>query len=75
MADRHLDARELDCPLPIIETRRAMDSMAPGETLEVLTTDPASELDFEAYCRMTGHALLEHRERDGVFHFLLRHSG
>lgn len=75
MADRTLDARELDCPQPVIETRKAMQDMAPGQTLEVLTTDPASELDFEAFCRMAGHALVEHDERDGVFRFVLRHGG
>ncbi len=75
MADRSLDARTLDCPQPVIETRKAMQELAPGQTLEVLTTDPASELDFEAYCRMTGHRLLEHEERDGVYRFLLQRAG
>ena len=75
MADRTLDARALDCPLPVLETLKAMDTMAPGETLEVLTTDPASSLDLEAFCRMAGHALIEHEARDGVHRFVLRHSG
>lgn len=73
--DRTLDARDLLCPLPVIETRKAMRGLLPGQTLEVLTTDPSSELDFAAYCRVAGHTLVEHGERDGVFRFLLRHSG
>ncbi|MEJ8568700.1 sulfurtransferase TusA family protein [Elongatibacter sediminis] len=73
--DRRLDARDLDCPQPVIETRKAMRDLQAGQVLEVLSTDPASELDFEAYCRMAGHALIEFEERDGVFRFLLRHSG
>jgi tRNA 2-thiouridine synthesizing protein A len=75
MADRTLDARSLQCPLPIIEAQRTLQGMQPGQTLEVLTTVPGSELDFEAFCRMTGHALLEHDETSGVYRFLLRHSG
>lgn len=72
MAHRTLDARTLDCPLPVVEARRALQRMQPGQTLEVLTAVPGSELDFEAFCRMSGHEMLECGEQDGVYRFVLR---
>ena len=75
MSDRTLDARDLDCPLPIIEARRALGAMQPGETLEVLTTVPDSDLDFEAMCRMDGHTLVQREHGAGVYRFVLRRSG
>jgi tRNA 2-thiouridine synthesizing protein A len=70
-----LDARGLNCPLPIIKARKALDSMAAGSTLEVLATDPGSEADFAAFCRMTGHQLMESGQADGVYRYLLRKAG
>lgn len=75
MSDRTLDARALDCPLPVIEARRALEAMQPGQTLEVLTTVPDSDLDFEAMCRMDGHTLLQREHGEGVYRFVLRRSG
>lgn len=67
-----LDARGLNCPLPILRTKKVMSGLASGETLEVLATDPGSVKDMEAYCRQTGTDLLESAERDGTFVFQLR---
>jgi tRNA 2-thiouridine synthesizing protein A len=75
MSDRTLDARALDCPLPVVEARRALESMQPGQTLEVLTTVPDSDLDFEAMCRIDGHKLLQREHGEGVYRFVLRRSG
>lgn len=75
MADQLLDAQGLNCPLPIIKARKALQQMAAGQTLEVLATDPGSVADFAAFCRMTGHALLESHSGDGQFRFLLRKAG
>lgn len=74
MADRTLDARGLNCPLPILKAKKALGEVPPGGTLEVLATDPGSTADFEAFCRATGHTLVDHGARDGVFHFLIRHT-
>jgi len=70
--DRELDARGLNCPLPILRTKKALNDMATGGVLKVLATDPASVKDFEAFSRQTGNALLEHSESGGVFEFYLR---
>ena len=71
-ADRELDARGLNCPLPILRTKKALNDMTSGQVLRILATDPASVRDFQAFAKQTGHELLHHAERDGVFTFLLR---
>ena len=54
--DRELDARGLNCPLPILRTKKALNEMAGGQTLHVVATDPGSVRDFQAFARQTGHA-------------------
>lgn len=73
MADNFLDATGLSCPLPILKSKKALQSIAPGEILEVLATDPGSVADFAAFCRMTGHELVESESANGTFRFLIRH--
>jgi tRNA 2-thiouridine synthesizing protein A len=70
--DRELDARGLNCPLPILRTKKALNEMVSGNVLKVLATDPASIKDFEAFSKQTGNTLLEHSEADGVYHFFLQ---
>jgi len=72
-ADREVDARGLNCPLPILRTKKALNDMTTGQVLRILATDPASVHDFEAFARQTGHQLLRHDEEQGVFVFLLKH--
>ena len=72
MADEILDAKNLNCPLPILKAKKAINNLASGGTLQVLATDPGSVKDFEAFCRTTGHQLLESGENDGVFNFLIK---
>jgi len=72
-ADREVDARGLNCPLPILRTKKALNDMTTGQVLRILATDPASVRDFEAFARQTGHQLLRHDEEQGVFVFLLKH--
>jgi len=71
-ADRILDARGLDCPQPIIQTRQAMKALNAGDTLLVLATDPGSVLDFQAYCRMSDVELLQMSESQEEYRFLMR---
>jgi tRNA 2-thiouridine synthesizing protein A len=75
MADYQLDTRGLNCPLPIMKANKALRSIAPGETLEILATDPGAVADFEAYCRTTGNELLESTTDNGVFRFVLKATG
>ena len=59
MADHTLDAKGLNCPLPILKARKALKEVPAGGTLEILATDPGSVADFEAFCRQTGNEIVE----------------
>jgi len=75
MADHTLDAKGLNCPLPILKAKKALKEVPDGGTLEILATDPGSVADFEAFSRTTGNELLEHSEEGGVYRFLLKKTG
>ena len=70
--DRDLDARGLNCPLPILRTKKTLNEMQSGEILRILATDPGSVRDFQAFSRQTGNDLLDHAASDGEFRFYLR---
>ena len=72
MADKVLDAKGLNCPLPILKAKKALKDVPAGGTLEILATDPGAVADFQAFCRTTGNELVEHSEEGGVYQFLLR---
>jgi tRNA 2-thiouridine synthesizing protein A len=74
MAEHVLDAKGLNCPLPILKAKKALKDVPTGEVLQVLSTDPGSVADFEAFCRTTGNELLESKTEDGVFKFLIKHT-
>ncbi|MGI4850044.1 MAG: sulfurtransferase TusA family protein [Janthinobacterium lividum] len=69
---KELDARGLNCPLPILKAKKALAEMASGEVLRVLATDPGSVRDFQAFARQTGNQLLEHASNDGEFVFFMQ---
>ena len=70
--DREVDARGLNCPLPILRTKKALNDMDSGQTLRVVATDPGSVRDFLAFAKQTGNELLGHGEQDGEFWFFLK---
>lgn len=72
MADKTLDARNLACPLPILKAKKAIQEVPQGGTLEVLATDPGSVADFDAFCKTTGHTLIERGEDGGVYRFVIQ---
>ncbi len=74
MADQTLDAQGLNCPLPILKAKKALKTVPEGGTLEVLATDPGSVADFQAFCRTTGHELIEQSTEDTLYRFLIRHK-
>ncbi len=74
MADKTLDAKGLSCPLPILKAKKAIGEVPKGGTLEVLATDPGAVADFQAFCKATGHALVEHGEAGGTYRFLIQRS-
>ena len=73
--DQELDARGLNCPLPILRAKKTLNGMAAGETLKIIATDPGSVKDFEAFATQTGNELMNSSEANGEFHFLLRKGG
>jgi len=75
MADQVLDAKGLNCPLPILKAKKALKTMGSGTVLEVLSTDPGSVADFAAFCRTTGNELVEQNEDGGVWTYLIRKTG
>lgn len=70
--DHELDARGLNCPLPILRAKKTMAQMESGQVLHIEATDPGSVRDFEAFARQTGNPLQESREENGTFHFLIQ---
>jgi len=70
--DKELDARGLNCPLPILRTKKSLNDMTSGQVLKILSTDPASVKDFEAFSKQTGHALLSSSKAGNEFLFYLK---
>jgi tRNA 2-thiouridine synthesizing protein A len=72
-ANKEIDTRGLNCPLPILKAKKALADMASGEVLKVVATDPGSMRDFQAFARQTGNELLEQLTMNDEFiHFLRR---
>jgi tRNA 2-thiouridine synthesizing protein A len=67
-----LDASGLACPMPIVRTRQALDGLTTGDVLELISTDRGSWRDVPAWAESTGNPLLESREEDGRFIFLIQ---
>ena len=70
-AVRELDTCGLDCPLPLLKAKQALNAMRSGEQLRVRATDPGSQRDFRVFAEQSGHRLLESSEDSGVFVYLL----
>jgi tRNA 2-thiouridine synthesizing protein A len=69
---KDLDARGLNCPLPILKAKKALAELASGEVLRIVATDTGSVRDFQAFAKQTGNALLAHTQLNGEFTFWLR---
>jgi TusA-related sulfurtransferase len=72
LADRTLDCIGLFCPMPILKTREALKAMEIGQTLEMLSDDPASEADMKSWTTRTGHALVASEKNGTVYRFIVR---
>lgn len=72
--DTHLDAKGLNCPLPVLKAKVALNKMQPGEVLYVEATDPHSTIDFEAYCARTGHEIVDIKESPEVIEIFVRRA-
>jgi tRNA 2-thiouridine synthesizing protein A len=71
MTDHTVDARGLQCPMPVIKLSQAIMAAQPGETVELISTDRGSCSDVPSWAEDMGQTLKEHFERDGEFHFVL----
>ncbi len=72
--NKELDASGLHCPMPVLRSKKALDGMASGEVLHIISTDPASKNDVPSFAKSTRNELLEAREEAGKFHYYIRKS-
>lgn len=72
--DAELDAKGLNCPLPILRAKKAIAALTAGQVLKIVATDPGSVKDFEAFCKQTGNTLLSSAEAGGAFEFMIKKS-
>ncbi|MDZ7750834.1 MAG: sulfurtransferase TusA family protein [Gammaproteobacteria bacterium] len=70
--DQELDASGLNCPLPILRAKKALAALDSGKILRVVSTDPGSVKDFEAFSKQTGNELMESGEEAGKFVFMIK---
>lgn len=70
--DSELDARGLNCPLPILKAKKALADLKAGQVIRILTTDPGSVKDFEAFANQSNNELLESSQVDDEYHFLVK---
>jgi len=71
-ADQTLDCSGLSCPMPIIKTRKALDTLSVGQVLKMIATDPGSQSDMDAFVKKTGHQLLAAEQDAGKFVFFIK---
>ena len=71
-ADKVLDAKGLECPMPLLKAKKAMDSLASGQVLEILGTDEGSKVDLPGWCERVGHAYLGVKEETKFFKFYIK---
>ena len=70
--DSEIDCRGLNCPLPILKTKKAVDGLSSGQVLKMLATDPGSVNDVQSWSKRTENTLLEQSEDGGVYSFLIK---
>ena len=70
--DKELDARGLNCPLPILGAKKALNDMQSGQVLKIVSTDPGSVKDFQAFAKQTGNDLLQQAAAEKEFTFFLK---
>ena len=70
--DKELDARGLNCPLPILKAKKSLNDMSSGQVLKIVATDPGSIKDMQAFSNQTGNALLSSSEENKIYVFFLK---
>ncbi len=69
-----VDASGLTCPLPLLKAKQALNKMTAGQQLQVIATDQGSVRDFQVFAEQSGHALLQSKQIDDTFEFILQKS-
>ncbi|MDA8095540.1 MAG: sulfurtransferase TusA family protein [Betaproteobacteria bacterium] len=70
--DKELDARGLNCPLPILRTKKALGELGAGQVLKIVATDPGAVKDMQAFAKQTGNELMSSAEAGGEFVFFMK---
>ena len=70
--DKELDAKNLNCPLPILRCKKGLSEINAAQILKIMATDPGAVKDFQAFCKQTGHELLQLDEAEGVYTFYIK---
>jgi tRNA 2-thiouridine synthesizing protein A len=70
--DKELDARGLNCPLPILRSKKTLNEMTSGQVLKIIATDPGSVKDFAAFAKQTGNELMSSAEAAGEYTFMIK---
>ena len=70
--DKEIDAKNLNCPLPILRCKKGLSEIEAGQTLKIMATDPSAVKDFQAFCKQTGHELLQQDDADGTLTFYIK---
>ena len=71
-ADKTLDAKGLDCPMPLLKAKKALEPLASGQVLEILGTDEGSEVDLPGWCERVGHTFLGTKKEKDFLKFYIR---
>jgi tRNA 2-thiouridine synthesizing protein A len=71
-ADRTLDAKGLDCPMPLLKAKKAIETLVSGQVLEILGTDEGSKVDLPGWCERVGHTFLGVKEEASYFRFYIK---
>lgn len=75
LAAHQLDARGLHCPLPLLKAKQRLNTLQPGEHLQVIATDPGSWEDFASYAELSSHTLVSRQQQGDTFYFVLQRGG
>ena len=66
-----VDARAMNCPMPLLKAKQALNKLEKGDQLKILATDAGSERDFQVFCQQSGHILEQSIENEGVFTYII----
>lgn len=70
--DKEVDAKNLNCPLPILRCKKGLNELQANQVLKITATDPGSVKDIEAFCKQTGHKLLQTDQEENVLTFYIK---